>query len=112
MPAASKNSQPTATPVGKAFTEARYSAKYLPERLPYFGLLVPGPRGELWVQAFAEEPVNPVQYLVIDSNGRPKGQVSVPAGSRIREVGLDYVILVHENEDGVESVRIHRLERR
>ena len=99
-------------PVGKAFTEAKYSAKYLPERLPYFGLLHPGPQGELWVQTFAAELVNPVQYLVIDSNGQPRGQVSVPGGSRIREVGLDYVILVHENEDGVESVRIHRLDRR
>lgn len=93
------------------FGEAKYSAKYLPERLPYFGSLTPGPQGEIWVQAFATDAAGPVQYVVIDSTGRPKGQVAVPGGSRIREVGLDYVLIVHTNEDDVESVRLHRLDR-
>ena len=37
---------------------------------------------------------------------------AVAGGSRVREVGVDYVILVHEDPDGVESVRLHRLDRR
>ena len=36
----------------------------------------------------------------------------VPGGSRIREAGVDYVIVAHEDADGVESIRVHRLQRR
>ena len=52
------------------------------------------------------------RIAVIDSTGRAKAQVSVPGGSRVREVGLDYVLLVHMNEDDVESVGLHTLTRR
>jgi streptogramin lyase len=100
------------SPQGKAFTEAKYSSKFLPERLPSFESLLAGPQGEIWVQAYAGDRAAPTYYVILDANGRPKGRVPVPGGSRIREVGLDYAILVHENEDGVESVRIHRLERK
>ena len=100
------------TPEGKAFTDAKYSTKYLPPRLPSFESLLPGPQGELWIQAYAGNRANPTHYVVIDSNGRPRGRVSVPGGSRVREAGLDYVILVHEDEDGVESIRVHQLVRR
>ena len=98
------------SPAGKAFTEAKYG-KYLPERLPYFGSLIPGPQGELWIQVYMADRKSAVQYVVLDSAGRARGQVSVPKGCRIREVGLDYVLLVSENDDGVESVRLHRLDR-
>jgi hypothetical protein len=96
---------------GKAFTEAKYSAKYLPERLPFFESLVPGPQGELWVQEYSGRRASPTQYIILDVNGRPKGRVSVPGGSRVRDVGADYVILAHEDADGVESIRVHRLSR-
>ncbi len=99
-------------PQGSSFTEAKYSAKYLPEKLPSFESFMPGPQGELWIQEYTGNVRSPTQYVVIDSNGRPRGRVSVPGGSRVREVGLDYVILVHEDNDGVESVRLHRLQRR
>jgi hypothetical protein len=100
------------SPTGSPFTEAKHSAKYLPERLPYFELLVPGPQGEVWIQVYSGNRLSAAQYVVIDSAGRPRGRVSVPAGNRVREAGLEYVILVHQDQDGVESVRVHRLERR
>lgn len=97
------------SPQGKAFTEAKYSAKYLPQRLPSFESLLPGPQGELWIQEYAGNRASPTQYVVIDAMGRPKGRVAVPGGSRVKEAGLDYVVLVHEDTDGVESIRLHRL---
>jgi hypothetical protein len=100
-----------AAPVG-SFSEAKWSPKYLPDRLPYFEGLTPGPQGEVWVSAYAGERANPTYYIVIDANGRPRGRVNVPAGSRIRQAGLDYVILAHENADGVETIRVHGLVRR
>jgi hypothetical protein len=101
---------PSATP--SPFTEAKYSAKYLPARLPYLESMTPGPQGEMWIQEYAGIRSAPSQYVVLDSTGRARGRVAVPGGSRVREVGLDYVILIHEDTDGVESVRLHRLERR
>lgn len=100
------------SPEGKAFLDSKYSAKYLPQRLPSFESLLPGPQGELWIQEYTGNRALPTQYVVIDATGRPKGRVAVSGGSRVREVGLDYVILVHEDSDGVESVRLHRLDRR
>ena len=100
------------SPESKAFLDAKYSAKYLPQRLPSFESLLPGPQGELWIQEYTGNRAFPTQYVVTDATGRPKGRVAVPGGSRVREAGLDYVILVHEDPDGVESVRLHRLDRR
>jgi hypothetical protein len=100
------------SPVGKAFTEAKFSAKYLPELLPFFESLLPGFQDEVWILEYTGNRQSPAKYIVLDANGRPKGSVTVPGGSRIREVGLDYVILVHQDQDEVESVRVHRLQRR
>ena len=99
------------TPQGKSFTEEKYGPKYLPQRLPSFESLVPGPQGELWIQEYAGDRALPTQYVVLDVTGRPKGRLAVAGGSRVREVGPDYVILLHEDRDGVESIRLHRLRR-
>ena len=101
----------TPSPRSRSFTDAKYG-KYLPEKLPSFESLTPGPQGELWIQEYAGYRELPTQYVVMDPTGRPKARVAVPGGSRVREVGPDYVILVHEDTDGVESLRLHRLERR
>ena len=98
-------------PIG-SFSEAKWSAKYLPERLPYFESLIAGAQGEVWVTAYAGDRARPTHYIVLDANGRPRGRVDVPAGIRVRQVGLDYVILAHEDADGVESIRVHGLVRR
>lgn len=100
------------SPQGRGFVEAKFSERYLPERLPYFEALLPGPQGELWVQEYAGDRALPTHYLVFDSTGRPRARVAVTGGDRIREVGRDYVLIVREDADGVESVRLHRLERR
>lgn len=99
-------------PVVGSFTEAKFSAKYLPELLPSFESLTPGPQGEVWIQEYVGNRQQPAQYVALDANGRPRGRMRVPAGSRLREVGPDYVIVVHEDNDGVESIRVHAFQRR
>jgi hypothetical protein len=96
-------------PRSRAFTEAKYSSTYVPRTLPYFESLVPGPEEELWVQRYAGVPTDSTRYLVIGSDLRPRAWVSVPRGVRVSEVGLDYLLGVHEDDDGVESVRLYRL---
>jgi hypothetical protein len=99
-----------AAPVG-SFSEAKWT-KNLPERLPYFEGLTPGFQGEVWVSAYAGDRAKPTYYIVIDANGRAIGRVNVPGGTRIRQAGPNFVVLAHEDSDGVESIRVHGLVRR
>jgi hypothetical protein len=94
-----------------SFTDVKYGSR-LPELMPSFEGLQPGPDGEVWVQEYTGLRSLPTQYVVLDANGRPKGRVNMPNGSRIREAGTDYVLVVHEDADGVESIHLHRLTRR
>jgi streptogramin lyase len=96
---------------GRAFMDAKFSSAYLPRTLPYFGKLMPGPEGELWIQEFAGVPGTATRYLVVGADMKLRAWVNMPKGFRIAEVGRDFVLGVHEDDDGVESVRLYRLTR-
>lgn len=87
------------------------SPAYLPEYLPYYEALVPGPDGEVWIQEYAGLASAPTRYLVPGSDLQVRAWVPVPAGFRITEAGRDMVVGVHHDEDGVETVRTYRLRR-
>jgi hypothetical protein len=96
----------------RAFTDAKWSATYLPSTLPFFEALVPGPGGEIWIQDYAGVPTDSARYLVVGPEMVARAWVRVPSGLRVHDVGVDYVLGVHEDGDGVESVRLYRLSRR
>jgi len=100
------------TDQGREWVKAKFSAKYLPRHLPRFEALVPGPAGELWVQQYAGNHTDSARYLVLDNKLRPVAWVRTPSGFRVHEVGMDYVLGVHQDTDGVESVRMYHLTRR
>jgi hypothetical protein len=95
----------------RAAIEARMAAQVLPKSLPYFEALVPGHAGEVWVQEYAGLNSASTRYLVIGPDLKPRAWVSVPAGYRVTEAGQDYVVGVHHDEDGVETVRAYGLKR-
>ena len=97
---------------GRAHVVAKFSSKNLPEYLPRFEALIPGPSGELWVQRYSGIHSDSAQYLVVDSALSPVAWVRVAAGFRVREAGVDYVLGVHQDEDGLETVRMYGLKRR
>jgi hypothetical protein len=99
-------------PLGRTVTESKYSSAYLPRTLPFFESLVSGAEGELWVQSYAGVPTDSARYLVIGADLRSRAWVRVARGFRVREIGVDYTLGVHEDDDGVESVRLYRLSRR
>lgn len=90
----------------------KYSARYLPKRLPAFEALVPGPGGELWVRRFTPGRGAPGKYVVLSPDGRVLGRVTVPSGFRVNDAGPDYVLGVYRDEEGVETVRAYTLTRR
>jgi hypothetical protein len=95
----------------KGFQDEKYGSK-LPQFLPRFEQLVLGPDGELWVQQYASDRSEATRYLVLDPELRPLAWVRVAAGFRVMELGHDYVLGVHEDGDGLETVRMYRLTRR
>ena len=96
----------------RTFADAKWSATYLPSTLPFFEALVPGPGGEIWIQDYVGVPTDSARYLVVGPDMVARAWVRVPSGVRLHDVGLDYVLGVHEDGDGVESVRLYRLSRR
>lgn len=93
----------------RSWVTETFSARRVPRMLPFFGAVLPGSGGEVWLQMELGSETDPVRYLVIGPNAVARAWVSVPQGVRIRDVGLDWVVGVHEDEDGVESVRVHTL---
>lgn len=91
--------------------EAKYSSTYLPAHLPAFQALVPGADGELWVQRPADSRAAQARYVVLSPSGIPVARVSVAEGFRVTDVGHDYVVGVHRDGDGVETVRAYALTR-
>lgn len=94
------------------YTNFKYSVENLPPRLPYFAGMLAGANGELWVQEYSSEPSAAARYLVLDAQGRPLGRVATPAGFRATHAGRDFVVGITRDTDGVEGVRVLRLERR
>ena len=79
---------------------------------PYFTRLVPGVSGEVWVEEHCPDKPGPCGYTAVSAEGIPVAEVATPAGVRLHDVGWDYVVGVHADPDGVESVRVYRLARR
>ena len=97
--------------LARALTKEKYRGPNLPSHLPAWEDLVAGPDGELWVQLPAARSGEKVRYVVLSSRGVPIARVVVPSGFRVWDAGKDYVVGVHRDEDGVETVRLYSLTR-
>jgi hypothetical protein len=77
--------------------------------LPAFGDVVPAPDRSLWVQQGPADPDEPATWLVLDPDGKPRATLRRAGGFRITEVGASYVLGVHTDDRGVETVRLYQL---
>ena len=96
---------------GRARAEAQLAKASWPASVPRFASFVAGVDGEMWVALFAEDLSTPSQYLVMDRNGRPIAQVTLPPNVTPTDIGRDFVLGRHTDSDGVESVVLCRLAR-
>lgn len=78
---------------------------------PHFDGLVIDATGHIWVRESAIGSATR-SWLVFDPDGIWLGAMSIPAELRITDIGRDYVLGVHRDELGVETVRLYRLDRR
>jgi hypothetical protein len=95
----------------RAFVEMRYAQANLPSRLPRVRSIVPGVRGELWVEQYEPDPQARATWWVIDRRGLVVATLATPEGFRIRSVLHDRVGGVHTDADGLESIRAYGIVR-
>lgn len=69
-------------------------------------------RDYLWVEQFRPPWEERPRWWVFNATGRWLGEVQVPLGLRILEIGSDYVLGHRRDENGVEYVSLYTLTRR
>lgn len=92
----------------RPYLDALYSRAVLGASLPVLGSVVVAGDGSLWVEPYRPDPAEPSAWLVLDTAGKPRASVTVPAGFRITEAGPGYVVGVHTDAGGVETVRLYQ----
>ena len=85
----------------------------MPEGLPAFTQLRVDTEGNLWAQRFraAADSEASHRWAVFSDDGSFLGHVGMPPAFEVLEIGDDYVLGVTKDAEGVERVRVHRLDR-
>lgn len=86
---------------------SRFDASYslpLPSNAPRFARFIAGVNGEIWIEAFREDPSVPRSYVVVNRAGSPVGRVTMPKGMIPFEVGPTDVLGILTDDDGLEHV--------
>lgn len=82
----------------------------MPEALPPFSALFADPEGGVWAQL--SMPGDAATRLrALSADGRPRADISIPESLTVFEVGADYVLGLHEDEDGEQHVLVYHLQR-
>lgn len=86
------------------------------ERKPAFGALVAGPEDRIWVGEpippeilMLEEPWPAQEWVVVDFSEESAVRLITPPGFQLLQAGEDFVLGLHRNEVGIETVRLHRI---
>jgi hypothetical protein len=80
----------------------------LPERLPAYEQILLDRAGNLWMGEYVVLDETPL-WQVVDPRGRWLGEVAMPPGGRISEIGEDYVLGTWRNDMDVQMVRMYGL---
>ena len=95
-----------------AMYENLYDPSYRPRTAPLFTRFIPGTDGQMVVELFEEEErAVPRSAIVLDRDGTPVAGFVIPAGVVIHEIGDDYLLGVHFDDDGIERVVQYRVQR-
>jgi hypothetical protein len=86
------------------------SAMPFEESFPAYEEIRVDSNGFLWIRALRRPRAEgPQRWLVIDPQGQALGEVEIPEGLRVLEIGDDYVLGVQRDDLDVEHVRVYGL---
>jgi hypothetical protein len=91
--------------------EGLYAADLRPQTTPRFSRLIAGVSGEVWVEAYQEDPGAVTQVVVVSPTGRPIATLTIPPSVTIHEAGADYAVGVETDSDGIQRIVQFRLRR-
>jgi hypothetical protein len=82
--------------------------------VPFFGALRLDRAGRIWIRSYQAPgfwgPTSPAVWTILDGDGTPVARLAANRRGDILEAGEEYVLLRETDSDGVEFVRMYRLE--
>jgi hypothetical protein len=81
------------------------------EELPFFGEVLLDSDGYLWVQDYSTPFFLNPNWSVFHPSGQWLGEVQMPSGLRVTDIGKDYVLGVRMDEVGVQYLQVFGLDR-
>lgn len=85
--------------------DQRWSAGPKPKRHPYWNSAIVDKTGVLWISVADS-------WSAFDRDGKRLAATAMPARFTPKDVGIDYVLGVQRDEDGVETIAMYSLRRR
>lgn len=82
-----------------------------PDYLPVYEALMTDSEGHLWVKPYTPEWEADPPWWVFDRSGRWLGEITIPGALTVLDIGPDYVLGAVRDEQDVERVVLHALDR-
>ena len=80
----------------------------IPETFPAYRSFIASDAGNLWVENYTRPNEQP-SWAVFRDDGRYLGEVDTPMGAQVTHIGDDFVLVIWEDELGVQQVRMYEL---
>ncbi len=100
--------RPTSSPMAEAYDANLSDDRPVADLFPAISGVMVGRDDRIWVRQY-DRPGEDRGWLAFDPDGEFRCHMAPPPGS-ILEFGSDYVLLRHESDLGVQTVRLHGLE--
>lgn len=82
-----------------------------PAAFPTHARIIASGDGGVWIQEYPRPGAAAQRWHVLGPDGMPVGRVTFEAGLTLLDAGSDYALVRAEDHAGVESVRLHALDR-
>lgn len=92
--------------------EQSLAAEEYPANFPAYAAMRTDPEGRLWVQYYPRPGEAGSEWAVFGQGGEWLGDVTMPKGLGIYQIGVGYVLGIWRDELGVDYVRMHGIGRR
>lgn len=87
---------------------ARVTAIFNPSLRPAFQPLavraISGIDGEVWIERFSLSEMGPREFIILSRTGHPVGTLAIPRWFDLQQVGINFLLGIRKDDDGIESV--------
>ncbi len=67
--------------------------------------------GLVWVRRWVGPTTRDVECIIFEQEGRPAARITLPAALTVSDIGTDYILGIHRDDDAVQTVRRYHLHR-